>query len=154
MPTLNQVRNAVNSRLADLWTNQVQPRQATYFGNRGRYWQGIVTTNVDVLPANNDADVGVAEVTPDVSRKPTDQAESWSGASINLGSSIPMALQIDVFDGPNGRGYVGIVYARHNGNLYTRAQEAHEPGVTGEPWRTHDWVLVQEPETPARAGMR
>lgn len=136
MPTLIQVRDAVDARLTNLWQNQIIPRQDVYFAARGRYWQGLLTTNIASLP-NNLATGSVLEVAPNLNAKPTDQAESWSGNSINLEPTIPMALAIDAYHGPLGRGYVGLVWARHLGNTYHRAQNRGP-----ETWRTFDWVLL------------
>lgn len=142
MPTLAQVRSVVDARLTDLWTNVIRPRQAIYFGNRGRFWQGIITTRLTLLPDNRTADAETAEVAPDTAARPTDQAESWVDAGVNVGATLPMALQIDAYDGPNGRGFVATAYVKHNGNVYARAQEHHESGAAGEPWRTHGWRVL------------
>lgn len=139
MPSLAQVRSAVDSRLSTLWTNQILPRERAYFSAKGRYWQGIITTDLASLPNNRDADASTAEVAPGISRKPTDQAETWSDAGLSLGATIPMAIEIHTYDGPNGRGFVGLVWVRHNGNVYSRAQEHHESDVQGEPWRSFAW---------------
>lgn len=140
MPTLAQVRDFVDARLTDLWTNQVVPRQNVYFGNHGRYWQGIITTNLPDLPNNpQNANPVVLEVVPDILRAPTDQPTNWQQAGLNLGATIPMALEIHTYDGPEGMGYVGFVWARWNGNTYMRCQ-AFGP----EKWRTLAWHRVEE----------
>ena len=137
MPTLAQVRNVVDARLADLWTNQILPKQAVYLAAHGRYWQGIRTTVLTLLPNNLTADATTAEVTPDTSGHPTDQAETWADANINLGATIPMALEIHAYDGPLGKGFVGMVWARVNGTTYTRAQQSGP-----ETWRTQAWQVA------------
>lgn len=136
MPTLTQVRDAVDARLATLWTNQIVPKQDAYFTNNGKYWQGILTTNLDVIP-NNLATGAVLEVAPDLTRKPTDQATSWAAAAINLEPTIPMALEIHAYNGPLGHGYVGIVWAKRTGTVYRRCQN-NGP----ETWRTRAWEVV------------
>ena len=135
MPTLAQLRNAVDARLATLWTNQVLPRQAAYFAAHGRYWQGIVTTDRINLPNTLTADAAAAEMVPDKTRKPTDQNENWTDAGLPLEATIPMGLCIDVYDGPLGMGYVGVVVAKHNGTIYSRAQN-----FGPETWRTLPWA--------------
>lgn len=136
MPTLAAVKTAVDARLATLWTNQVQPKEATYLASHGRYWQGIRTTDLASLPNNLTADATTAEVAPDTSVHPTDQAETWATANINLGATIPMALEIQTYEGPGGKGYVGIVYVKVNGTTYVRAQN-NGP----ETWRTQAWQV-------------
>lgn len=139
MPTLAQVRNAVDARLATLWTGQVIPRQTAYAGNHGgRFWQGLVTFTISALPNNpNDANPTLLEVTPVLNTHPTDQAFTWIDAGINLEATIPMALQMDVYDGPLGKGYVGTVWGKWNGNLYSRSQQ-----VGPETFRTLPWAQV------------
>lgn len=139
MPTLVQVRNLVDSRLTALWTGQVVPRQAAYAATHGgRYWQGYRTFVITSLPNNpSDANPTVLEVTPVLNTHPTDQPETWIDQGMNLEATIPMALQMDVYDGPLGRGYVGTVWARWNGNTYSRAQQ-----FGPETWRTFAWVQV------------
>jgi hypothetical protein len=140
MPTLAQVRNFVDARLANLWTNQVVPRQNAFFAAHGRYWQGLVTSDLLDLPNNPDSgDPGVLETVPLVLRHPTDQPETWTDAGINLGATIPMALEIHTYDGPLGKGYVGYVWARWAGELYMRCQN-----FGPETWRTLAWHRVQD----------
>jgi hypothetical protein len=137
VPTLAQTRNAVDARLADLWTNQIVPRQAAYAAaHGGRFWQGIVIADLDALPDNPTGTGEVAEVVPDLTRRAADHP-SWQAANVNLGATVPMALAIHTYDGPQGRGYVGQVWVRHNGTTYTRAQNSGP-----EAWRTRPWGLA------------
>lgn len=138
MPTLVQVRNFVDGRLATLWTGQIVPRQDAYFAANGKYWQGVRTTTLALCPNNpSDASPSVLEVVPTMTVKPTDQAEDWTAAGINLGATVPMAFEIHSYNGPQGKGYVGIVWARWNGNVYTRSQN-----FGPETWRTEPWAQV------------
>lgn len=139
MPTLVQVRNAVDARLANLWVNQVVPRQTQYASNHGgRFWQGLITTAITLLPNNpNDANNVFLEVAPILNTHPTDQAETWLDNAINLEATIPMAVQMDVYDGPQGKGFVGTVWARWNGNTYSRSQNSGP-----ESFRTLAWAQV------------
>ncbi len=139
MPTLAAVRSAVDARLADLWTNQIVPRQETYASNHGgRYWQGILCIDLANLPDNLPAAPAVLEAVPDLTRKPADQATSWLASGIALGATIPMAIAIDVYDGPAGTGYVGTVWAKHNGTIYSRAQATGPEAAE----RTFAWRAV------------
>ena len=118
MPTLAQVRTAVDTKLASLWGN-VQTRQANYFATHGRYWQGIITTDVDKLP-DNLASGNVLEMTPDLTRRPSDQATSWVDVGLVSGN-LPMAIQIDVYQAPSGYGYIATVYVQYRGTIYFRS---------------------------------
>ena len=137
MPTLAALKDAIEARLADLWTEQIVPRQARFYSNRGRYWQGVISTALVSLPDNVAGASPVLEVAPSLVGHPTDQPDSWLAAGIDLGLTIPMALQIDAYRGVLGDGYVGIAWARWDGKLYNRAK-AFGP----EQWQTHDWVRV------------
>lgn len=138
MPTLVQVRNAVDARLTTLWTGQVVPRQAAYLAAHGRYFQGYATFSLAALPDNPSGGAAtVLEVAPTTNTHPTDQAETWTDSGIVLGATIPMALRMDVYDGPQGKGYVGTVWARWAGNTYTRSQN-----FGPEDWRTQAWAVV------------
>jgi hypothetical protein len=140
MPTLAQVRDFVDNRLANFFTNQIVPRENTYFAAHGRYFQGLAVINVDTeLPNNpNSGSATVLEVTLNANVKPTDQAESWSDLGFNFGgTTLPMAILIDAYNGPGGHGYVTTVYARWNGNWYSRSHN-----VGPEDWRTKAWRQV------------
>jgi hypothetical protein len=144
MPSLQQVRDFVDNRLANFWTNQVIPKQNAYFAAHSRYWQGVILVGLTALPDNpNNGDATVLEVTPNASARPTDQAESWADLGFNFGAQnrVPMAIQIDTYNGPQGWGYVGTVYARWNGNYYTRSQN-----VGPETHRTIGWRQISPPD--------
>lgn len=125
MATLAQVRQAVDTRLAQLWAT-IQARQDAYAAaHGGRYWQGLRTATI--TPAD-----GVAAL-PDVGNAtPTDQPQAWPSAILT--TPLEMALQIDVYDGPLGAGYAATVQVQYNGTLYERAAQ-----VGPETWRAFGW---------------
>lgn len=142
MPTLARVRMVVDDRLQDLWQNQIVPRQDAYFATHGKYWQGLRTFLLTQLPDNPaDGTTTVLEVAPVRDSHPTDQPETWEGAGIDLGASIPFALLMDTYGGPQGQGFVGTVWAMWDGNVYTRAQNRGP-----ETWRTFDWRRLDREE--------
>lgn len=128
MATLAQIRTAVDTKLAQLWPG-VQAKQDAYAAaHDGRYWQGLITAST--IPADG------TTVTPDVGNAtPTDQPDPWPAALVN--SPLPMAIQMDVYDGPLGAGYVATCYVRVLGNLYVRSQN-----VGPETWRTAPWTQI------------
>ena len=125
MATLAQVRNAVDAKLATLWAT-VQAREDAYAAaHNGRYWQGLRTHTL--APAD-----GVT-VLPDIGNAtPTDQAQAWPAAILT--TPLEMTLQIDVYDGPLGVGYVATVQVSYAGTLYERAAQ-----VGPETWRQYGW---------------
>lgn len=71
-------------------------RQDAYFLAHGRYWQGLETPNPTPTGGTNRAQ--------SLTRKPTDQTESWA----DEGHSFPsrsFSVTVDVYDGPRGQGY-------------------------------------------------
>lgn len=128
MATLAQIRNAVDAKLASLW-GTIQTRQDAYAAaHDGRYWQGLRTATITPVD-------GVA-VLPDVGQNtPTDQPVAWPAAILTV--PLAMALQIDVYDGPAGQGYVATVQVSVLGQTYERAAQ-----VGPETWRQYGWRLV------------
>lgn len=126
MPTLAQIRQAVDDRLVTLW-GVIQARQDNYAANHnGRYWQGLYSHSI--TPADG------LEVVPTIGLTcPTDQQGEPYPLAIRT-ALLPMALRIDVYDGPEGTGYVATVYVTVQGVTYTRAAQ-----VGPETWRQYGW---------------
>lgn len=136
MATLANVRDRVDSWLAARWPT-VQARQEAYLAAHGHYWQGIRSTILE--PNHTTADF--ADTIPDnMSSKPTDQVETWMDFLPEMNNtSIPAVFIMDVYQSPQGSGYVAHVLARYNGTLYHRAQN-----VGPESFRTQAWHIVTE----------
>lgn len=126
MPTLAQIRDAVDAKLAEWWPT-VTDRQAAYLAAKGRYWQGIRVISGD--PPED-----MAAVPCNAAAKPTDQAEDWTAFGLALPATLGFVLRIDVYDGPAGKGYVATVEAKKNGVIYERARN-----VGPEAFRTFAW---------------
>ena len=91
---------------------QIGTYQAVFSSTKGGYWQGLKSSTtpkdgVDVLPL-------LAEIAI-----PTDQVEGWS-LDI-LSTPIPMSLTVDVYDGPEGKGYVVRSEVQIGADVYTMA---------------------------------
>lgn len=130
MPTLQQIRDAVNARLADLWP-KFQNRQNTYFQNHGRYFQGLVWSSVPddgalvsptltvapsdcFTPAVRDSEGNI--VTPLV-------PHSWSffGTGADLPAQVEAQFRCDVYEGPRGvHGYFLTGRVSKDGVTYRR----------------------------------
>jgi hypothetical protein len=128
MPTLNEIRDAIDSRLAALWAHIVS-RQNAYYATHGRYFQGVLTPNT---PADGQ------EIAPVLTRKPHDQAETWSAAGYNLGATIPMSIALDTYETASGHGWVGRVRVTVNGRTWARARGAGPDAAH----YTHGWREV------------
>ena len=130
MATANEIRQAVDDRLATIWP-AIQSRQATYAAaHNGRYWQGLRTASV--IPADG------ATATPTIgTRCPSDQpGQPWPLAIRQ--TAMEMAVQIDVYDGPRGTGYVATLYVRINGNTWERAAQVGPESYRAHPWRQRE----------------
>ena len=131
MPSLAQIRNRVDDWLADKWVNVIRPRQDAYFAAHNRYFQGLTTHN-----AVPDSGTDWAQVIPDnLGAKPSDQAETWADVFPEIPDvPIDCAIAFDVYDGPQGKGFVGHVWAARNGTIYHRAKGF------GSEQRDQDWA--------------
>lgn len=134
MPTLNQMRNAIDTWVTNRWPTVVA-RQETYFGNHGHYWQGLRTHLV--VPAYTNQIDG-SKLGDRLALSPTDQPSSWVDVLPEwVAELLPVTLEIHVYDGPRGKGWVAILEATHNGTLYRRAQN-----VGPETWMPHAWRQI------------
>lgn len=110
----------------------IAARQDAYSAIHGKYFQGISTHSV--VPADG------FETAPDLSVKPTDQAEDWDDIGFILPDTLPCAVEIHTYDGPLGKGYDVILTVEVNGQKWQRAKstgpEAH--------YRVHAWYEVVE----------
>src|SRR3990167_8218118 len=95
MPLPIAVQNRIDTALSSAMVSLAN-LQTAYRVMHGRFWQGI--RNPLVQP------MGGIDGTPDRALKPTDQAESWTDFGMILGN-LPASIEVDVYDGPQGRGY-------------------------------------------------
>ena len=103
MATPQQIRDAVDAKV-DLILPAVQTRQASFLPANGQYWQGLKTHTVE--PADG------VEIAPDIGTKtPTDQTDAPYPLTIR-NTAMPMAIEIDVYDGPYGKGYQVILFVK------------------------------------------
>lgn len=126
MANLATVRDAVDAKLATLWT-AIQNRQDTFFATNGRYWEGRRTHTV--TPADG------TETLPDIGTSSNTGSTAWPTAIRN--TAMPMAIQIDAYMGPLGAGYQATVWVTVNGTTYTRTAQ-----VGPETHRTQAWGLA------------
>ena len=135
MATLSQMRDRVDSWLAARWPTVVA-RQQNYFVNRGRYWQGLITHSL--LPEHTNSRDGDA-LADRLAVNPTDQFENWAVVFPEWSTELlPAAIQIDVYDGPAGKGWVATIWVKYNGTIYSRSQN-----VGPESHRTQSWHVVE-----------
>jgi len=114
----------VNNALADI-AARIEAREAIYFANNGKYWQGIRTPSI--IPIDG------ADTVPNLTLHPTDQVEDWNG--VTLPANIPLAIAVVVHHGPLGWGYTEMALARVSADgLYIRSRGIGAYGVTTVGW--------------------
>lgn len=135
MPTLVQMRNAVDTFVTNKWPTIVA-RQENFRANRGRYWQGL-TTHLTPPAHTSSADGSV--VGDRLAQSPDDQQFStWLNVFPEwLAEVLPATVRVDTYDGPEGMGWVLTVEAIHNGIRWSRSQN-----VGPESHRTQGWHQV------------
>lgn len=106
-----------------------QSAQSAYRGPHRVFWQGIDTPTV---PPDDGA-----LVTPDLTKEPTDQPESWADIFVGpqeLPALWPCSIRVDVYEGRRGVGWVTTL-------IYTKAGErwVRSDNVGGEIERQQDW---------------
>jgi hypothetical protein len=136
MPTLADVRTRVDNWLAGKWPTIVA-RQDNFYTNRGRYWQGVKTHTFNAIPRHMPA--AYHDSAPDqLVFNVNDAFDNWKAAFPEWdGVAIAACLSVDVYDGPNGKGWCATVWAFFNGKLYSRSHN-----VGPESWRTKAWAAV------------
>lgn len=127
MATRQQITDAVDSKLATLWT-AIQNRQDTFFATNNRFWEG--RRSHSVIPADG------TETLPDIGTSANTGSTAWPTAIRN--TALPMALEVTAYDGPNGKGYVATVTVTVAGQTWQRSAQ-----VGGETWRAEGWHQVQ-----------
>ena len=123
------LESQVDAELADLFAG-APARQAVFFGNNGRYWEGrrvmVLTPTDGALVATN------------TGAKQTD-CPSWSAAGVTIPATMRCAVEVLAYQAPGGQhGWVAIAWVRCQGGIYRRSRNFAGP----ETWRTHAWELV------------
>lgn len=131
MALSNGKKNKINTFIQGIRT-VLQTRQNAYKAAKGRFWQGISTHD-----KNNPPD-GDTDVSPNKSRKPTDQTEDWTDIAAGFPANWPANLEVNTYSGPQGDGFVVVITVKGTGN------EIWERSVNFGP-ETHwerDWRLT------------
>lgn len=129
MPTAQEIKTTVENRLRNL-LQTLHQKQAVYHAMNGRYWQGLLTH--DEIPVDG------AATAANMSRKPTDQEESWTDFGITLPANLEAAIQVDTYSSPAGDGYTVVVYIKLGANVWTRTAN-----VGPERWRSKGWEKLE-----------
>jgi hypothetical protein len=134
MPTLNQMRTAIDNFVTNKWPTIVA-RQENYRTNKGTYWQGLPTHLA--CPEHSNGTDG-SKLGDRLDEGPEGQFSTWLNVFPEwLSDILPACVKVDVYDSPDGQGWVLTVEATHNGTKYRRSQN-----VGPESHRTQGWHIV------------
>jgi len=133
MPTLLATQTLVDEFVAANLA-VLTARQENFRTNRGRYWQGL-STHV-MRPSHTNGSDGSAPGDR-LLVHPTDQFDDWDAVfpEWRAGSVLlPAALRIDVYDGPDGRGWAIVIEFLHAGTLWRRVINVGPETSRSKPW--------------------
>jgi hypothetical protein len=117
-------KDDANARI-DALMLKIDKMQESYMKNKKRFWQGIRTH--DAAPSMD------TPARPDKKRKAT-ECEAWEEAGIDLPDDMPISMQVDVYDGESGKGYVCIFQAKQNGLTFMRCINHGAETHREKPW--------------------
>ena len=142
MATLKQIQTKAENFWA-LYGPEIISRQNAYLAAHGIYWQGLQSHGT--LP-----DDGV-ETAPDLTNKPTDQLERWLDffQGYSIPATWPIAVRIDVYDGPLGKGWTVCLRFTKNGATWERVWN-----FGPETSREKAWVEITSAAAPQGVAMR
>jgi hypothetical protein len=134
MPTLRQVQTKVDDWLTNNWSSLVA-RQQNFYANRNNYWQATSTHSTPPSFASNRQ----GDAPPDqLDTNPTDEFENWRTAFPQWdGVDIPCSLQIDIYQGDAGKGWVLHITFKYDEVIYRKSVN-----VGPEPSRERDWRII------------
>jgi len=130
--SLTTVRNKINTWLTPRWANLVNKQEA-YKTTNGHYFQGLWTHTTDL----EQTDALDGDTIPDnLASNPTDQPHDWRVLIGNIFDTLPLParLRFDVYDGPQGKGWVACLQVKYKTDIYQRCKQ-----VGPETDRTHNW---------------
>lgn len=142
--TIQIVRDRIDNWLAPRWSWLVG-KQDTYFDNHNTYFQGL-WTHTSVVEQDGITQMDV--VSDNLSSKPTDQPRTWHDAIGSAFDSLPFPcrLRIDVYDGPQGNGWVAVLEVLYGGDIYMRSKQ-----VGPDEGFTHSWHKVESTEIESQS---
>ena len=132
--SLATVRDRIDNWLTPRWS-WLTGKQDDYFTANGLYFQGLWTHTAEVEQTDL---LGGDTLADNLASKPSDRPHDWRDAVGNALDSLPFParLRLDVYDGPQGKGWQAMLQVRYQGNVYERVRQ-----VGPETYRTHDWQL-------------
>ena len=131
--SLETTRNRIDDWLTPRWA-WLTGKQDDYFTANGKYFQGLWTHTAEVDQTSEAGDT----IPDNLTSSPTDQPHTWQDAIGNTFDALPLParLRLDVYDGPQGKGWSATLQVKYGGNIYERTK-----GV-GPEGRDQNWHLV------------
>ena len=97
---------------------------------RNKYWQGKYTHSV--TPSDN------VPLTPDKTLAVVGEHASWNDIGVSLPVLMECGVEVHVYDGPNGIGYVLFGQAKSSGVKYIKSIN-----VGNENYRDQNWITAK-----------
>ena len=119
MATLIQIRNKVDTFLADLWVSKLVPKQEAYFARHGRYAQVLISPEALVSD-------GAESIF--VKRPPSDE-KNPNDFDFTIDVPIPMQIVIDTHDRGELHGFTVTATVEVLGKKYSRSKNYKFGGV-------------------------
>jgi hypothetical protein len=113
--TLAELRTKADPILVDFWT-ALNTRQDAYFAKHGKYFQLLVSPTTSVVDGV-DSDFSV--------RRPSDEAHVID-VDVPWATKVPFQIEVHEWvGGGTDKGYVAIVTAEVNGDVYKRSRDSN-----------------------------
>lgn len=139
MPTLQQVKNTIDTYLTQFWPLILANQEAFL---EPRFFQGLELLNP--LPLY-DATTNGAKKSTLLDTKPSDRDVTWNEFNIpgfNKNTLFPCGIQCDEYLGPDGKGWQVLLSFNYDTGaevqLWAKVKQSGP-----ETWREHDWTQVE-----------
>jgi len=125
MMTVEQVQQMIDARL-NAQLNRIRSAQAAHKDEHGRYWQG--------LPTHAEPPRDGSDVDPDRwNDKAPGHSLSWRDIG-GVSNRMMSQMWIDIYNGPQGKGYVVTLRFRHGLDEWTRSINTGPETFKEQPW--------------------
>jgi hypothetical protein len=133
--TITTIRTKIDDWLTPRWA-WLTSKQDDYFTANGHYFQGL-WTHTNELEQTDALDGD--QIPDNLTSSPADQTHTWQHAVGNALDALPLParLRLDVYEGPQGHGWVARLQVKYQGNIYERAKQ-----VGPETHHTHTWQKI------------
>jgi len=130
-PISPEILSQIDQRIDELWP-VLTKAQTEYFAMTGRYYQALWSHSTP-------PSIVSAKYPDGWYTHPTDQQYRWSDISIIKFEEMPYQMKIDVYDGPEGAGYVASYRFQEKDYVCEKSRNTGPEALKGS-----DWLLVMD----------